>query len=134
MTMRVAIPVFNGRISPVFDWTNTLVVIDFDRHRELRRETMSISGIPPLARPGHLQQLRVDVLVCGGISRQLCQLVEHQCISVFPWLSGELDAVLEQVVAGEAAVADPDRGTDTGSPDQSASTPQTGRTECQTRK
>ena len=92
--MKVAIPVLNGRVAPVFDWATKLIVIELDRMKELRRQQMSIARVPAEARPQRLRELGVDLLICGGISTQLQGLVESHQIRVLPWLVGDFEQVL----------------------------------------
>jgi predicted Fe-Mo cluster-binding NifX family protein len=99
--MTVAVPVFRNRVSPVFDWCRTLVVLDINDGRVVRRETVSCEAAQPEQLAGRLASHGVDVLVCGGISRQLCGLIEAQRIRVIPWVSGELDEVISAIIGGK---------------------------------
>jgi predicted Fe-Mo cluster-binding NifX family protein len=99
--MKMAIPVFNGRVAPVFDWAHTLIVIELDRMKELQRQRMSIGHLSAAARPQHLREMGVDVLICGGISTQLLGLLEHCQIRVFPWLVGEVEQVLGEIAPSD---------------------------------
>lgn len=42
-----------------------------------------------------MQELGVAVLICGGISRPLRQMIEACGIRVYPWMAGPVDEVLE---------------------------------------
>lgn len=96
--MTVAVPVFRNRVSPVFDWCRSLVVLDISDGRVVRRETVGCEAARPEHLAGRLASHGVDVLVCGGISRQLCGLIETQRIRVIPWVSGELDEVISAII------------------------------------
>jgi predicted Fe-Mo cluster-binding NifX family protein len=101
--MKMAIPVFNGRVAPVFDWAGKVVVVEFERMNELRRQEISMSCIPAAARPHHLRAMGVSVLICGGISTHLQGLTEHCGIRVFPWLVGDYQQVLRDFIYRDCA-------------------------------
>lgn len=98
--MRVAVPIFEGRISPVFDWAQRLLVIDHDGTNEQARSEENLAGLAPPFRPGRLAHLGVEVLLCGGISAPVAAMLESQGVSVIPGLVGEVDGVFEAFFAG----------------------------------
>ena len=98
--MRVAVPTFEGRVSSVFDWAQQLLVVDHDGKAEKRRREEGLAGLAPPFRAGHLVQLGVDVLLCGGISAPIAATVQSQGIRVLAGLAGEVDAVLAAFFAG----------------------------------
>ena len=91
--MRIALPVFEGHVSPVFDWAVRLLVFDSDGHASARREE-GIEGLTPVSRARRLRELGVEKLLCGGISAPLIGLVEEQGVEVVAGLVGEVDAVI----------------------------------------
>ena len=72
---RVAIPDWNGQVSPVFDVAARVLVVDLEGGRELRRQITLLSGLTPAGRVLRFEALGVDTLVCGAISRPLEELV-----------------------------------------------------------
>lgn len=91
--MRIALPVFEGRVSSVFDWAVLLLVFDGDGHVSARRE-VDIGGLTPVSRARRLRELGVEKLLCGGISAPLIAFVEEQGVEVVAGLVGEVDAVI----------------------------------------
>ena len=69
--MRVAIPVWQSRVSPVFDTAGHLLIVDVEDGREVHRAEASILGLSLPDRVNRLVEFDVDVLLCGAISRQL---------------------------------------------------------------
>jgi len=96
--MKVAIPVFKGRISPVFDWSRELLLLDIEPGAESVRREISLEGLDPLQRVEQLAAHRVELLVCGGISEMLLSTIETRGIRVFPWVAGSLDEVLADLL------------------------------------
>jgi len=95
---RVAIPDWNGLVSPVFDVAARVLVLDLEGGRELRREIAGLSGLTPAGRVLRLEALGVKTLVCGAISRPLEELAGARGIEVVALVSGPVD-IVERIVA-----------------------------------
>jgi predicted Fe-Mo cluster-binding NifX family protein len=94
----VAAPVFNGRLSPAFDWAGRIVVMELGGRSERRTREVSLEGLAPPGRVERLVELAVEVLLCGGISAAMASFAESRGITVVPWLAGEVDEVLTAFV------------------------------------
>lgn len=98
--MRVAIPIWAGRVSPVFDVARELLVTDFDHDVELRRETRAIDSIGIAQRVESLGALGVQVLICGAISQPLETMVTASGVRVLPHICGDVEEVLRAFRTG----------------------------------
>jgi predicted Fe-Mo cluster-binding NifX family protein len=98
--MLLAIPILNGRVSPVFDTACRLVLVDVDRGNERARRTEEFSETFPLRRVRGLQALGVAVLICGGISRPLATMLAAAGIQVIPWIAGPVDDIVRVYLEG----------------------------------
>ena len=92
--LRIAFAVWNDRIAPVFDVVREVHLTDFESGRVVREET----GSPPAGRVadgkgGWLAERKVDVLVCGAISRPLQSVVAGYGIQVVPFVAGNLQEI-----------------------------------------
>jgi len=98
--MKVAIPHWQGRVSPVFDVAGNVVVIDVDGgHEQTRREfVFGVEG--PAARAARLAQTGAEVLVCGAISRPLEMALTAAGVEVIPQTCGDVDHVLAALLDG----------------------------------
>jgi len=93
--MRVAIAVLNDRVSPVFDTSSRLLVVDIEQGAERNRRVVEMGADPfPTQRAQRLTELAVNVLICGAISRVLAGFVSAAGVVVIPWVSGPADGVL----------------------------------------
>ena len=99
--MRLAMPIWNGRISPVFDVANELLVIDVQDGTEVGQEKVRLEGAASTVRAGQLAALRVDVLICGAISRDLEDMVSSAGVSVISQTRGRADRVLRAFISGQ---------------------------------
>ena len=80
--MKIAIPVWQGRISPVFDSSRRILLLDVEAGRVLARSEAQIGGELPQERARRLSELGAEVLVCGAISRPLAELVAQARICI----------------------------------------------------
>lgn len=104
--MKVALPVWDGRISPVFDTARNLLVVDSDGSVEAgRAEEALTDGFAP-RRAARLADLGVNVLICGAISRPLACMVAAYGIQIVPFVNGDADEVLSSYLSGRLAEPD----------------------------
>ena len=99
--MIVAMPIFRNRISPVFDWSGNLLIVEIRSGREVKRQEVEATATYPAAHADRLVDLGVHVLVCGGISEQLLSLIEYRNIQVIPGVAGKIDDVLSAMISGD---------------------------------
>jgi predicted Fe-Mo cluster-binding NifX family protein len=92
--MRIALPIWNGRIAPVFDVASRLMLADVESGTALQKWVTVLPQRPEYDGGEGLEALGVDVLVCGAISRRLEGLVRSRGISVAPFIAGEAEGVL----------------------------------------
>lgn len=98
--MRLAIPEFQGRVSPAFDSCLRLLIVDKEVGGSARVTALDWSSLPRGARASRLKLLDVEALICGGISSWLAERVESNGIRVISWISGEIQQVLEAFFTG----------------------------------
>ena len=98
--MKVAVSVFRGCVSPVFDWARILLVVEREGGRETSRRETELGSMAPAFRGRRLAELGVETLLCGGISAPVAALVESQGVRVMAGLVGAADAVLDAFFAG----------------------------------
>jgi len=101
--MRIAIPHWQGRISPVFDVAGTLCLIDIEDGREVRRQSVSLSSRDPFRRVAEVSALRMDVLICGALSYPLERALIGAGVQVACCICGEVDAVVDAYLRGRLA-------------------------------
>lgn len=92
--MKVAIPHWQGRVSPVFDVANRLLLVDATDGQEAGRAEVPLTGIDPAQRAGELARSGADILICGAISRPLEAAVSSRGIEVIAQVCGQVEEVL----------------------------------------
>jgi predicted Fe-Mo cluster-binding NifX family protein len=101
--MKIALPTFNGRISPVFDTAQRLILVEVNGTNELSRGEHAIQSNSFARRAAHINELGIEILLCGAISRPLAMMIAAQGIEVVPFISGEVDEVLGAYLQGRLA-------------------------------
>ncbi len=99
--MRTALPIYSGRISPVFDVARRLLVVDADVGTPPVRQEVVFEKEDLSARSSHLLSLGVDVLICGAISRPLEIMLAGAGVNVIPNTCGPVEEVLDAFLSGQ---------------------------------
>lgn len=101
--VKVAIPYWHGRISPVFDVARQLAVFEIDENKAQQREDIELTGADFRTRAMQLAQTGARVLICGAISWPLEMLISSMGIQVMSQNCGDIDQVLTAFMNGQLA-------------------------------
>lgn len=93
--MKIAIPQWQGRVSPVFDASNRLLLVDIENNQEISRVEVKMIHDDPLGRAKHLAFLDVDTLICGAISSALAAAIVSSNIKIIAYTCGPVSRVLD---------------------------------------
>jgi len=99
--MKVAIPQWQGRVSPVFDVAGSVLLVDVAGRQVLRREERALTASEPLKRAEQVRQLGADVLVCGAISLPLEASLSYAGVQVIAFTCGTVEEVLAAFMNGQ---------------------------------
>jgi len=97
---RVAIPHWQGRVSPVFDVAGNVLLVDVADGTEQARQNVAVDGEQPRAREHLLSEHGATVLICGAISWPLEMALSAAGIEVIPQTCGDIDQVLTAFIDG----------------------------------
>ncbi len=92
--MQIAIPVWRGRVSPLFDSAGCVLVIRLQAGRELERWRLRLRGYPPAQRLHLMLMARIDVLICGALSSAMRRMMESAGVTVIAWRTGQVEDVI----------------------------------------
>jgi len=98
--MKIAIPTWNDRVSPVFDTSSRLLVVEVDEEKECSIFETDISEHFLPSKIMRLTGLGIDTLICGAISRPLTYMITTAGIKLIPWISGQVEDVLQAFLKG----------------------------------
>jgi predicted Fe-Mo cluster-binding NifX family protein len=98
--MKIALPVWCDRISPVFDVAGQLLLADVADGQVIARDAHALTEAATDARIRRLVELGVNTLVCAGISQPLEAGLTDRGIRVVAWVCGNVEEVLAAFIAG----------------------------------
>ena len=100
--MRIAIPVWSDRVSPVFDVARSVRVVDII-DGAVSRET--IHTLENEARAAKLVKLGVDILICAAVSTPLEATLWVSGIEVISDTCGTVEEIVEAFASGDTKLA-----------------------------
>ncbi len=92
--MRVAIPFWQGRVSPVFDEASRILLVDVSQNKEQHRKEEYLPDQNPFERARLLPKLGVDLLICGMISQTQQAAINAAGIRIIPCICGSIEKVI----------------------------------------
>ena len=98
--MKVALTVWENRISPLFDCAGMLLVADIVDRTETGRKLESLHCESPFSRAEKLSDLGIEVLICGAVSNLFANIIESHGIRIIPFIAGPVDEVLYAYLTG----------------------------------
>jgi predicted Fe-Mo cluster-binding NifX family protein len=99
--MKIAIPLFQNRVSPRFDFAPALMVATIENNQVVAREEISLKNYTLPQRSALLLDLAVTTLICGGIQGPITRSLGNKSIQVIAPVAGEATEVLECFLRGE---------------------------------
>jgi predicted Fe-Mo cluster-binding NifX family protein len=98
--MKVAIPIWEDKISPVFDTASRLLVVEVEDKKESSRFETFLDVQDLSRRCVRIQGLGVDTLICGAISQPFLRWLRARGINIISGISGHPEDVLEAYLEG----------------------------------
>ena len=98
--MRIAIPLWEDKVSPVLDTAARLLVIEVENQKEASRFETYLDEEDLSRRCYRIRGLAVDTLICGAISRPFSRMLLASGIDIIPEISGPIDDILDAYLQG----------------------------------
>lgn len=98
--MRIAISIWKDRVSPVFDVSQNILVMDIEDGVVTGKFKEYFSEESPAYKLSRLSALKINTLICGAISRPVAELLEAGGISTIAFIAGDKDTVIDAYLAG----------------------------------
>jgi predicted Fe-Mo cluster-binding NifX family protein len=98
--MRVAIPLWQGRVSPVFDEASRILLVDISDKQEQHRQEEPLKTRSPFERAQLLPKLGVELLICGMISQTQQAALASAGIRIIPHICGPMEDVIAAFLDG----------------------------------
>lgn len=97
--MKIAVPIWNGNVSPVFDTASKLLIIN-NKLDEIERFEIYLGEQDISKRCLLIHGLEVNVLICGAISRPFSMLLISTGVKIISGISGPAEDVLNAYLHG----------------------------------
>ena len=91
---------WDNRIAPVFDTAQHIHVIEAASGQIVSETQETLSGDLPVQKILQMVEMGIGILVCGAISRPMYDLVAAYGIRVIPFVTGDLDEVVQAWLRG----------------------------------
>ena len=101
--MRIAIPIWEDKISPVLDTASRLLVVQVKDQGEASRFEIYLDEQQISRRCLRIQGLGIDILICGAISGPFYRMLMASGIDVIPGISGQAENILDACLKGDLA-------------------------------
>ena len=98
--MKIAVTVWDKRISPVFDVASRVALYE-TADGALRREVeLDFSGMSGFEKVIELAKINTGTIICGAVSRPVSCLAESYGIKIFSFITGEEKTVIQAFEKG----------------------------------
>jgi len=99
--MKVALPVWDNRVSPVFDFAHAILIAEIENRKVSSKQYLPVDPhLPPFSQAANLSRLGVEILICGAVSQMLEDMIASYGIRVIPAVSGNIEEVLQAHLEG----------------------------------
>ncbi|MGI6685875.1 MAG: NifB/NifX family molybdenum-iron cluster-binding protein [Bacillota bacterium] len=98
--MKLALAVFEDRISVIFDNPRQILLALIRDNLVVDRREADFSTMSTVKMIKKLKEESVSILICGAITDNLQQAFERNEIKVIPWISGNVQKVLDAWIDG----------------------------------
>ena len=98
--MKIAIPIWEDKVSPVFDTALRLLVVEVKDKKEASRFIYYIGDEDLTRRSQHIRTLNVDILICGAVSHYFLHMLLSSGLDVIQQISGSAEEVLDAYIKG----------------------------------
>src|SRR4030042_3231664 len=99
--MNIVIPIWEDKVSPVFDTALRLLVVEVKDNKEASRFIYYIGDVDLTRRCQHIRTLNVDILICGAVSYPFLQMLQSSGLEVIQQISGRVEEVLKAYLKGD---------------------------------
>jgi len=92
----IALTFFGNRISNRLDCSQNVLLVSIEKGNIKKRDVVHLMQTTLSEKLNMLTQLKVDVLICNGITRFCSNKLSSSNIQVIAWVNGDVEEVLAQ--------------------------------------
>ena len=97
--MKVAVPIWDGRISPVLDTAEKLKVFNIVEGKIVSQHEIHIGGMPIQERARVITD-NAMIMICGALSNHMASILSLSGLILYPWVMGNVDRLVEIIADG----------------------------------
>lgn len=101
--MKIAMPVWENKISPVLDTASRLLVVELKEGGDMSRFEIYLDERDLSKRCSRITGLGVDTLICGAVTRHFSDMLKALGVDLITGISGQPDEVLHACFEGRLA-------------------------------
>ncbi len=100
--MKITVPYWYNRISPVLDTAENFLIVDVQNGRRIKDVNINLGEKSLSDRVEYFKRQHVNFLLCGALSDYYHRLILAKGIKVIPWLTGDIDGILEAFICNNS--------------------------------
>jgi predicted Fe-Mo cluster-binding NifX family protein len=104
--MKVAVTVWEDRISPVFDASRHLLIAEMENGRITYQSNLIFDPDQPAHLANTLDHLEIPALICGAISQVPANIITAGGTTLISFITGDVNRVLKAYARGQSLVPD----------------------------
>ncbi|HIC90462.1 MAG TPA: hypothetical protein EYP21_00045 [Syntrophaceae bacterium] len=108
--MRLAIPIFGSRVSPRFDCSQKILLVDVQNGVVVNKNEVDTSHWHPLSHIGRLYDLKPDIVICGNICTRDYYGLSNHGIRIIPSVFGQVEEIIRLFLKGNLITGGPGFG------------------------
>ena len=99
--MRIAVPIWEDKISPVLDTASRLLILEPMDQKKFSRKEAELEDKDISRRCFRIRKLGVDVVICGAVSRPFSDLLQASGVQLIQGISGDVEDILKAYFKGK---------------------------------
>jgi predicted Fe-Mo cluster-binding NifX family protein len=99
--MRIAIPIWDDKVSPVLDTASRLLIVEVEDRGETSRFNVYLDDQELSRKCLRIRDMEVDTLICGAVSRPFSTMLKASGIDIIPEISGHAEDILKAYLQGD---------------------------------
>lgn len=98
--MRIAITLWNNRVSPVFDVAGQAIIYEAEDGVASSEKQLLLPQVHAVEKLACLREAHIDVLICGAISLESLFAANKIGIKVYPFIAGDVREIIQAWQSG----------------------------------
>ena len=98
--MRIAVPIWEDKVSPVLDTATKLLILETLDQNEISRAEALLNEQEIPKRCFRIRKLDIDVLICGAVSRHFSEMLSVSGVNIITGISGAVEEIIKAYFDG----------------------------------